>query len=69
MSRSSNTAWVAVEILRKSKSGLAWLVRADNDREAWIPESAIVDMEDDLAPGVHTKIEIPTSLAEDKELV
>jgi hypothetical protein len=65
----SDTCWVDVEILRQSASGLAWLVRGGNDREAWIPNAAIVDTEDDLAPGVHTKIEVPTSMAEEKELV
>jgi len=67
---STDTCWVDVEILRESPTGLAWLVRSSvDDSEQWIPKRAIADSEDDLEPGVHTKIELPTVLAEEKGLV
>lgn len=69
MKHQPDTAWVDVELLVKSGSGLAWKVRGETGREAWIPVAAIADSEDDLAVGAHTRIEIPVSMAEEKELV
>lgn len=66
--KGADTTWVEVELLFKTGGG-AWKVRAGTGKDAFVPVVAIVDSEDDLAPGVHTKIEIATSLAEGKGLV
>jgi hypothetical protein len=73
MAKQTDTAWIDVEILHvtidaSDKKPRAWLV-TNGKTKAWLPASAIVDSDDDLKIGVHTRIEISTSLAEDKELV
>jgi hypothetical protein len=68
-----STTWIDVEIVHfttdvVTKKPKAFLV--DNGKKrSWIPASAVVDSDDDLTIGKHTRIEIATSMAEDKELV
>lgn len=64
-----DTCWVDVDLMWLSPTGLAWKLQADNGIEAWVPVAAIMDSEDDLGPGISTRIEIPTAMAEEKELV
>lgn len=69
---STKTTWIKVEIKHGTKDKLgypkAWLV-TNGHREAWVPAAAVVDSDEDLKIGMHTRIEIATSLAEDKGLV
>jgi hypothetical protein len=57
---------VAVEILEERDE--AWLV-SDGTDEVWIPKSQIEDSKDELVEGIHTTIEIPVWLAEDRGLI
>jgi hypothetical protein len=63
---SKETVEVAVEILEEREA--SWLV-SDGDREVWIPKSQIEDSKDELTEGVHTTIEIPEWLAQDRGLI
>lgn len=74
MAKQTDLTWLNVEVKHVThephglKEPRAYLV-SNGKRQAWLPASAITDSDDDLAIGVHTRIEISTSLAEDKELV
>lgn len=60
------SAWIDVEVVARSAAA----VLIDNGKDqAWVPLSQVVDSEDDLVPGTHTKIELPDWLAEEKGLV
>lgn len=63
-----DVVWVGVELIATNSQKTAWLV--DNGKQrAWLPTLAISDSEEDLAVGLHTKIEIRRAMAEEKGLV
>lgn len=63
-----DTEWIDVTCLRESPSGKAWLV-TNGSKESWIPKSQVIDEEEELRPGLATKIELPAWLLESEELV
>jgi hypothetical protein len=60
----TDTVWVRVEVLRRSKFDDGWEVEADDGTKAWVNDDRISDTEDELAIGVSTKIELSTGYAE-----
>lgn len=64
----ADTVWVDVEILRRSKYDDGWEVEAEDGTKAWVNDDRIIDTEDDLKPGVSTRIELATLYAENKGL-
>jgi hypothetical protein len=62
----AETVWVAVEVLAMTSKAV---YVTDGKEEVWLPLSAVVDSEDDLRIGLHTKIELSASFAETKGLV
>jgi hypothetical protein len=64
--RKNDNIWLSVHIRSRSEKA----IQVDNGHlKAWIPKAAIVDYEDDLEVGTHTKIEIPEWLALEKDLI
>ena len=64
--------WINVEVKAKSThpNGKTKAVLVTNGKnEAWLPYSAIQDMEAELEVGVETRIEVSARLLEDKGLV
>jgi hypothetical protein len=59
------TEWLAVEVLHKTARAV--LVSNGKD-QAWLPLASIIDSEDDLVIGAHTRIEISGRLADEKGL-
>jgi hypothetical protein len=64
----TDTVWLEVEVLRRSKFDDGWQVEGEDGTQAWIADERIVDVEDELAVGVSTKIELATGYAETKGL-
>jgi hypothetical protein len=65
----SNTVWVSVEVLRRSKYDDGWQVDGEDGTKSWVNDDRIVDVDGpDLAIGVSTKIELSIGYAEAKGL-
>lgn len=65
---SDETVWVELEVKINDPRREAILVN-DGKQDTWIPRSQILDYEDDLDVGVHTKVELPVWLAAAKGLI
>jgi hypothetical protein len=66
-----STTWVSIEVKAKTTwpNGKTKAVLVSNGKkEAWLPYSQIVDMEQELEVGVECGIEISERTAEEKEL-
>lgn len=68
MARASDTVWIEVEVLRRSKFEDGWEVEAEDGTKAWVNDDRIVDVEDEMGVGVSTKIELAIAYAEFKGL-
>lgn len=60
------TEWIDVTVVRMTESAVLFYNGMVN---VWVPRSQIVDIADDLEPGVATKVELPTWLLERSGLV
>jgi protein gp37 len=65
----TNTRWVEVTVIRRSKFDNGWEVSSTEDgTRAWVNDDRILDVEDTLGEGVVTKIELSNGYADLKEL-
>jgi hypothetical protein len=64
VNKKTDTIWLDVEIIARSKFDNGWRVIGDDTTAAWVDDDRIIDSEDDLRIGVRTKIELTISYAE-----
>jgi hypothetical protein len=66
--KNTDTVWISVAILVRSKFDDGWQVEGEDKTKAWIGDERIIDSEEELQPGISTKIELSVSYAESKGL-